>query len=122
VLLEAHGPSYQDFARMSMLTGLPIPLGWEYHVKQRGHDGAEIEARRDAIRTIYTTPDAGEADALLRRLRVSFVYDGWLERQTYPAEGLAKFRERADLFELVYENDDARIYRVRAIAVDGASP
>src|SRR5678810_331943 len=32
VVLEAQGPSYQDFGRISMLTGLPTVLGWDYPV------------------------------------------------------------------------------------------
>ena len=31
VLLEAQGPPYQEFTRLSMHTGLPTVQGWEYH-------------------------------------------------------------------------------------------
>ena len=52
VLLEAQGDPYQDFSRISMLTGLPTVLGWEHHVKQRGNSEEEIAERRDAIRRL----------------------------------------------------------------------
>ena len=112
VLLEAQGPSYQDFSRISMLTGLPTVLGWDYHVKQRGNPDAEIEARRAAVKAMYSEPDAARVAPLLARYRVGYVYVGWLERKTYLAEGLKKFRTERDLFELVYENPEAQIYRV----------
>jgi DNA-binding beta-propeller fold protein YncE len=112
VLLEAQGPSYQDFSRISMLTGLPTVLGWDYHVKQRGNADTEIEARRQAVSSIYTNPDAARIEPLLRRYRVGYVYVGWLEKKTYPAAGLQKFRTDKDRFQPVYENPEAQVYRV----------
>jgi YYY domain-containing protein len=112
VILEAQGPSYQEFGRISMLTGLPTVLGWDYHVKQRGNPESEIEARKTAVKAIYGHTEAAPALAMLKRYRVGYVYVGPLERKTYPAEGLKKFRENPDLFPLVYENPEVQIYRV----------
>jgi len=112
VMLEAQGPSYQDFSRIAMLTGLPTVLGWDYHVKQRGNPESEIQARKDAVRLIYESKDAARIEPLLRRYHVGYVYDGWLERKTYSPAGLKKFAEDKKLFTLVYENREARIYRV----------
>ena len=112
VVLEAQGPSYQDFGRISMLTGLPTVLGWDYHVKQRGNPEPEIEARKTAVRAIYSSPQSALAEPLLRRYRVGYVYVGRVERKTYPPEGLRKFRTDRDLFQLVYENPEAQVYRV----------
>ena len=109
-MLEAQGPSYQDFGRISMLTGLPAVVGWDYHVKQRGNSEAEIESRKRAVETMYSTPDVARAEALLKRYRVGYVYVGWLERKTYPPAGLHKFKANPD-FELVYENPEAQVYR-----------
>ena len=110
VVLEAQGPSYQDFGRIAMLTGLPTVLGWDYHVKQRGNAESEIEGRKRAVEAIYTTPDAERAEALLKRYHVGYVYVGWLERKTYPAAGLQKFKT-SPLFTLVYDNPEAQVYR-----------
>lgn len=112
VILEAQGPSYQEFSRVSMLTGLPTVLGWEHHVKQRGNSEVEVEARRGAVRHIYSAPEAGAIEAHLARYHVGYVYVGWLERKTYPAKGLQKFEKAKDLFALVYENPEVRIFRV----------
>jgi YYY domain-containing protein len=112
VVLEAQGPSYQDFGRISMLTGLPTVLGWDYHVKQRGNPDGEIEARRQAVKAIYTNPDAARVEPLLTRYRVGYVYVGWLEKKTYPAAGLQKFKTDRDRFQPVYENPETQVYRV----------
>ena len=112
VILEAQGASYQDFSRISMLTGLPTVLGWEHHVKQRGNPESEIALRREAVAQIYQARDAARVEPLLRRHHVGYVYVGGLERQTYPGEGLKKFDRDKALFELAYENGDVRIYRV----------
>ncbi|HEX7251307.1 MAG TPA: DUF2298 domain-containing protein, partial [Thermoanaerobaculia bacterium] len=112
VILEAQGPSYQDFGRISMFTGLPTVLGWDYHVQQRGNPEPQIAERKQAVQTMYSQPDSGVAERLLRRYHVGYVYVGWLERQTYPAKGLAKFDLDKNLFKVVYENPQARIFRV----------
>jgi DNA-binding beta-propeller fold protein YncE len=112
VVLEAEGPSYQDYNRISMLTGLPTVVGWDHHLKQRGNPEEEIAARREAVRHIYSAATASEVEAPLRRYHVGYVYVGWLERKTYPVSGLRKFGSATDLFEVAYENPEARIYRV----------
>jgi YYY domain-containing protein len=112
VILEAQGDPYQEFGRISMLTGLPTVLGWEHHVKQRGNPEPEVVARREAVQRIYSARDASAIERLLRRYHVGYVYVGWLERKTYPADGLRKFDRAKDLFELVYEDPEAKIYRV----------
>jgi streptogramin lyase len=112
VILEAQGASYQDFSRISMLTGLPTVLGWEHHVKQRGNPPEEVDARREAVSLIYSSNAAAPAENLLRRYHVGYVYVGWLERQTYPKQGLRKFDTEKGLFEVAYENREAKLYRV----------
>jgi sugar lactone lactonase YvrE len=112
VILEAQGDSYQDFGRISMNTGLPTVLGWEHHVKQRGNPEPEVVERREAIRRIYSATEPAAVERLLRRYHVGYVYVGWLERKTYPPAGLRKFDTAKDLFELAYENREAKVYRV----------
>lgn len=122
VLLEAQGPSYQDFSRISMMTGIPTVLGWEHHVGQRGNSRAEIERRRAAVAAIYASPDVERIRPLLERYRVAYVYVGWLEQATYPAAGLRKFVDETGTFEQVYANREARVFRVTGASGDGAVP
>lgn len=112
VILEAQGPGYGDFNRISMHTGLPTVVGWDPHVGQHGNPASEIASRRADVDAIYTIPSAEAAVALMRRYHVGYVYVGWLERKTYPADGLLKFGEATQLFQLAYENPEARVYRV----------
>jgi DNA-binding beta-propeller fold protein YncE len=95
-----------------MLTGLPTVLGWDHHVKQRGNPEADIIDRSQAVERIYSSKEAASIERLLRRYHVGYVYVGWLERKTYPVDGLRKFDRATDLFERVYENPEVRIYRV----------
>ncbi|MFN2387889.1 MAG: hypothetical protein ABR576_16685, partial [Thermoanaerobaculia bacterium] len=118
VVLEAQGPSYQEFGRISMLTGLPTLLGWDYHVKQRGNPEEEIETRREVARFIYSAPHAEQVEAHLRRYHVAYVILGELERRTYPAAGLRKFAAAPDLFTVAYENPEVTIYGVAGAEVD----
>jgi YYY domain-containing protein len=123
VLCEAYGPSYQDYSRVSMNTGLPIVLGWDYHVFQRGHSWREIDARKADVRTIYTSPDESQVAAVLRRDRVSLLYVGPLERSTYDGANLANFERWRDLLTPVYRNAEVVIFRVTAAgAPRAASP
>jgi DNA-binding beta-propeller fold protein YncE len=113
VLCEAYGPSYQEFSRVSMNTGLPIVIGWEYHVFQRGHSRAEIERRIGDVKTIYTSADKAAVEKALSRYRVALVYVGSLERSTYAGANLARFAEWTDLFTPAYRNPEVTIFAVK---------
>jgi YYY domain-containing protein len=91
VILEAHGDSYGEFSRVSMNTGLPTVLGWEYHLFQQARSRSEIEERRADVRTLYSTTDWTLAEQLMRKYHVDLVFVGALERRTYPPAGLDKF-------------------------------
>ena len=54
-----------------------------------------------------TTLDRDAARAILARYDVAYIYVGPVERERYPAEGLAKF---AEMFPAVYANDAVTIY------------
>ena len=113
-IIEAWGPSYREFTRVSMNTGLPVMLGWDYHVMQRSVPPDEIEKRKAAIREIYDTPDADEAAALLRKYGVRYVVLGNVEFRNYSTEGLMKFGAREDLFRRVFCSGKVCLYEVVA--------
>jgi sugar lactone lactonase YvrE len=121
VLCEAWGPSYQEYSRASMNTGLPIVIGWDYHVFQRGHSRNEIDRRKADVQTIYTSSDENEVAAALKRYHVALVYVGQLERGTYPGGNLANFRKWTDLMAPVYENAGVAIFAVSG-AFAGGTP
>jgi uncharacterized membrane protein len=115
VILEGVTPLYRWGNRVSIYTGLPAVVGWDWHQKQqRWFYQGEVDRRRAAVDRFYRTQDIAEARGLLRRYGVSYVYVGQLERNYYPANGLTKFRDMAGAdLEEVYRNPQVVIYRVR---------
>lgn len=112
VILEATGDPYSYFARVSSNTGLPSLLGWANHEGVwRGAD-RRVSQRRRVVERLYETTDVEEARRLLSRYRVRLVFVGDLEHQKYPAEGLAKFAERPELFTRLFESGGTAIFAV----------
>ncbi len=83
VIVEAVGPSYSEFGRVSARTGLPTLLGWPGHEAQwRGSDRLFRGRDRD-VDAIYAGRDPVRLQALLARYRVRYVYFGEPERARY---------------------------------------
>lgn len=122
VLAEAYGPSYGEYARVSMNTGLPIVLGWDYHVFQRGHRWAEINRRKSDLETIFTSADEPRVAAVLRHDHIALVYVGALERRTYAGGNLADFERWTDLLTPVYRNPGVTIFAVNGGALENPPP
>lgn len=121
VLVEAYGPSYGEYSRVSMNTGLPIVLGWDYHVYQRGHGWSEINRRKADVQTVYTSSDEGAVAAALAKYHTALVYVGPLERQTYAGGNLPNFRKCKNLLTTLYENPAVTIFAVNG-TFQGAAP
>ncbi|MXY46651.1 MAG: hypothetical protein F4Y44_06605, partial [Chloroflexi bacterium] len=116
IVLEAVTPSYRWAGRVSMYTGLPSVIGWQWHQEQqRAGYAYEVSRRTEAVRTIYSTQDVAQALALMRAYNVKYVYLGHLERIYFP-EGMAKFADNLDgALDRVFDNGETAIYRVRDI-------
>jgi len=82
-VVEAWGDSYREFARVTMHTGLPSILGWDYHVQQRGAPRVEIEKRKLEIRSFYESSDQDHARSFLRKYNWPLVIVGNIERRAY---------------------------------------
>jgi DNA-binding beta-propeller fold protein YncE/putative effector of murein hydrolase LrgA (UPF0299 family) len=115
VIAEAYGPSYQDYARVSMNTGLPTVLGWDYHVHQRAHSNADINRRKADLKKLYTTDERTVAAEILRNYHVSLVYVGRLERREYAGGNLLRFKEWDDLLTPIYQNEGTTIFAVNGV-------
>jgi len=114
VILEAPGTVYEYSSRVSAMTGLPTLIGWAgWEVMWRGSWDIVTE-RTLAADVLYQTTDDEEASALLEEYNVEYVYVGTLEKERYEPEGLLKFASRPETYELVYENEDVKLYRVIA--------
>lgn len=112
VIAEAYGPSYQDFARVTMNTGLPTVLGWDYHVHQRTVPWPVIEERKSDLKKLYTAESKGVVSAVLKKYHVSLVYVGPLERRTYSGGNLKRFQEWNDVLTPLYQNASVTIFGV----------
>ena len=113
-ILEANTPLYRWGSRVSIYTGLPTVIGWDWHQKQQRSilPGQTIEHRIEDVRTIYNSTDLEQTKKLLNLYDVQYVYVGPLERLYYDANGLNKFDQSNDLWSLVYQNEQVKIYQV----------
>ena len=114
VVLEATGGSYspEGAGRISMSTGNPTLLGWDFHERQwRGNEGYDKFAagRPEVIEQIYRTARAEDLPRLLEQWGVDYVLVGGLERNKYKISEAALARFDAAL-KLVYDQDGVRIY------------
>ena len=113
-ILETTVDIYHWGSRVSINTGLPTVLGWDWHEKQqRWPYRHEVDTRRRDVELAYMTVNEAELQAVLGRYDVELIYVGELERAYYPAVGLAKFDDLVGRgLEIIYENEAVRIYRV----------
>ena len=114
VVLEAVTPSYRWGGRVSMYTGLPSVVGWQWHQEQqRAGYAYEVGWRTQDVQTIYSTADVEVALGLMRKYDVRYIYLGHLERIYFP-EGMEKFEDGlGGALEKVFDNGETAVYRVR---------
>jgi YYY domain-containing protein len=114
VVLEANTPLYRWGSRISIYTGFPTVMGWDWHQKQQRSvmPGILIDRRLADVTTIYNTTDVNQARALIAQYQVKFIYVGSLERLYYDSAGLSKFDSNTGFWTRVYESDEVIIYQV----------
>ena len=82
-LVEAVGGSYSEFARISTFSGQPAVLGWPFHESQWRGGFTEMGSRADDIALLYSTARWDEANTVLKKYGIRYIYIGQLERTTY---------------------------------------
>ena len=114
VMLEGQFPLYTWGSRVSIYTGLPTVLGWDWHQKQqRWGNKSEVENRKSIVDTIFSTTDIQLTNKLINLYKVDYIYVGELEKNKYPIEGIKKFDNISELnLEVIYENKEVKIYSV----------
>ncbi len=112
-VLEAFGASYGPFGRVSMHTGLPTVLGWEYHVYQRGQDWESIEQRKADVARAYSSTNKDAVAALLGYHGVALVWVGRLEMNTYGEACRDRFRAWPDLLTPLVDGPQVTVFGVR---------
>jgi YYY domain-containing protein len=115
VVLEATIPGYRWGSRVSVYTGLPTVLGWDWHqTQQRPGFGMMIQERREDVAYMFGAVTPFDLiTPLLDRYHVRLIYVGDLERAYYDPVGLAKFDDAVLAGELtvVYQAQGVTIYR-----------
>lgn len=96
VIVEGLTDLYRWGGRVSINTGLPAVIGWDWHQRQQRVNYAwAVTQRRQQVDSFFRTGSITEAVALMDEFDVRYVYIGELERITYPASGLDKFDRMA---------------------------
>jgi uncharacterized membrane protein len=115
VVAEAVGGSYSEYARVATLSGLPNVLGWPGHESQWRGGGREMGSRQADLERLYCTRSWDEAQQILNKYNIRYVYISNLERRSYVPNqdtcpsGLSedKFRQ---YMQQAYQNGSVTIY------------
>jgi uncharacterized membrane protein len=83
VVAEAVGGSYSGYARISMLSGLPTVLGWDFHEVQWRGTGELTGVRKEDVQRLYCARSWDQAQSLIDEYDIRYIYIGSLERMTY---------------------------------------
>ena len=114
-IIEANVPEYRWGSRVSIYTGLPGVVGWNWHQRQQRaiNPGDWVFSRVEDVNTFYSTTERKVVEKLLDAYQIEYVVVGQLERIIYPADGIEKFATQPDdLFVKVFEFEDTVLYRV----------
>ena len=114
-IIEANVPEYRWGSRISIYTGLPGVIGWNWHQRQqRAINPAEwVFNRVEDVHTFYSTLDLEIVMGLVNQYQIDYVVIGQLERIVYPQDGINKFTQASnDLFEPIYADGETVLLKV----------
>jgi uncharacterized membrane protein len=135
VIIEGMGlsPLYNWTGRISINTGLPTVIGWDYHQRQQRslkYMGDLVGMRVANVNAFYSTPNVSEAVSILRYYNIEYVIVGQYERYRYTiydpvtqvimdSSGIDKFDRMVEmgLLDVAYQEGAATIYRVNQDAL-----
>ncbi|MCY4018561.1 MAG: DUF2298 domain-containing protein [Chloroflexi bacterium] len=113
---------YQWNGRISITTGLPSVLGWNWHQRQqRTIDPLPtwVEQRERNVRAFYDTGDIDVAVDILHHFDVKYIVRSGLEELHSTPEGLAKFERMVSegLLSIAFAIEGGTIYQVNEDAI-----
>ena len=116
VVAEGQSGLYRWQGRISINTGLPTLIGWDWHQRQQRSimPGQVIDYRLQDTRLLYDSPSVSEAQRILTQYGVKYIVVGGLERAYYTPEGLAKFEVMVQqhLLTVAHQNEGTTVYEV----------
>jgi uncharacterized membrane protein len=118
VVAEAVGGSYSGYARVSMLSGQPTVLGWDFHEVQWRGTGDLTGARKADIQRLYCARSWDLAQSVIAQYDIRYIYIGSLERMTYtPEQADCSAGLNQALFDSyltpAFQQGDVTVYQVR---------
>ena len=114
VVLEASGPAFSHYGRISASTGLSTIIGWANH-ENIWRDGTwkTVNEKVQATREIYTTRDVQRAKELLEKYSIDWIFVGGLEREQYKDADFEKFKSMATKVIELKDSDNQMTYLYR---------
>jgi uncharacterized membrane protein len=114
---------YRWNGRISINTGLPSVLGWNFHERQqRTLDPLPnlVNQREQNVKYFYNTDSIVDSVRILRFYDVRYIIVSDMERAMTTPEGLAKFDQMVDqgLLTIAFQDGPAVIYDVNREAMD----
>jgi len=113
-ILEGNRPLYRWGSRISIYTGLPTVIGWDWHQKQQrvGYQN-QVDERLNDVRRMYEDPSTETTLGLLRKYDVTYIVDGELELGFYPTARTKFDAMVGQSLTLAYDQSGVRIYQVK---------
>ena len=113
---------YQWNGRISISTGLPSVLGWNWHQRQQRTINplpTWVEQRERNVRAFYDTGNIDDAVDILNHFDVKFIVRSGLEELHSTPEGLAKFERMVSegLLSIAFAIEGGTIYQVNDDAI-----
>jgi YYY domain-containing protein len=108
VIAEAVGDGYSSYARVSANTGLQTVLGWPGHEAQWRGSYEPQGSRRDDMTKLYSTFRWEEAQAVIEKYGIRYIYVGSLE-QTSMRVNDEKFKMH---LKAIFQQGNVTIYEV----------
>lgn len=108
-IVEAVGDDYTRFGNISASTGLPTVLGWKGHELQWRGSSEPFAGREEDIAAIYSGADPVEAQRLLSKYGVRYVYLGSREQERY---GVSTLWQYQDFLKTVFHQDGVIVYEI----------
>ena len=108
VIAEAVGDGYSGYARISTHTGLQTVLGWPGHESQWRGSFLPQGSRREDISKLYATARWEEAQQIIEKYNIRYIYIGILERTSTPVSE-EKFKT---YLKPIFQKGETVIYEV----------
>lgn len=115
VIVEGHTSEYRWGNRISIYTGLPSVIGWNWHQRQQRAliPSTRITERITDVNVFYNTNNIEEAMNFIKKYNVKYIILGQLEQAIYDANGLKKLLNYDGLnWDQIYKNNNSYIFKV----------